>query len=79
MRQRQASKNDRGYDQMTIEFVGIFSLLIGILSLYCRQSFIIYMFFCATLLGAAAAFVLVDLGGTNIYDAPLHGIPMSRA
>src|ERR1700692_2204177 len=71
MRQRQASKNDRGYDQMTIEFVGIFSLLIGILSLYCRQSFIIYMFFCATLLGAAAAFVLVDLGGTNISPAHL--------
>jgi hypothetical protein len=71
MRRRQASKNNRGYDQMTIEFVGIFSLLIGILSLYCRQSFMIYMFFCATLLGAAAAFVLVDLGGTNISPAHL--------
>jgi hypothetical protein len=56
---------------MTIEFVGIFSLLIGILSFYRRQSFIVYMFFCATLLGAAAAFVLVDLGGTNISPAHL--------
>jgi hypothetical protein len=56
---------------MTVEFVGIFSLLIGILSLYCRQSFIVYMFFCATLLGAAAAFVLDNLGGTNISPAHL--------
>jgi hypothetical protein len=56
---------------MTIEFVGIFSLLIGVISLYCGQSFIIYMFFCATLLGAAAAFVLTDLGGTNISPAHL--------
>src|SRR6185437_2342006 len=40
-------------------------------SLYCRDSFIVYMFFCATLLGAAAAFVLPSLGGTNISPAHL--------
>jgi hypothetical protein len=56
---------------MTVEFVGIFALLIGILSLYCDQSFIVYVFFCATLLGAAAAFVLTSLGGTNISPAHL--------
>jgi hypothetical protein len=56
---------------MTVEFVGIFALLIGILSFYCPQSFIVYMFFCTTLLGAAAAFVLTNLGGTNISPAHL--------
>jgi hypothetical protein len=56
---------------MSVEYVGIFALLIGILCLYCEQSFIVYMFFCATLLGAAAAFVLTGLGGTNISPAHL--------
>jgi hypothetical protein len=56
---------------MTVEFVGIAALLIGILSLYYQQSFIVYVFLCATLLGAAAAFVLTDLGGTNISPAHL--------
>jgi hypothetical protein len=39
--------------------------------LYRQQSFIVYVFLCATLLGAAAAFVLTDLGGTNISPAHL--------
>ena len=56
---------------MTVEYVGIVALLIGILCLYCQQSFIVYMFLCATLLGAAAAFVLTGLGGTNISPAHL--------
>jgi hypothetical protein len=56
---------------MTVEFVGIFALLIGLLCFYCPQSFIVYMFFCTTLLGAAAAFVLTGLGGTNISPAHL--------
>jgi hypothetical protein len=56
---------------MTVEYVGVFALLIGILCLYCQQSFIVYMFMCATLLGAAAAFVLTGLGGTNISPAHL--------
>jgi hypothetical protein len=56
---------------MTVEYVGIVALLIGVLSLYCQQSFIVYMFFCVTLLGAAAAFVLTNLGGTNISPAHL--------
>src|SRR3981081_3642624 len=34
-------------------------------------SFIVYAFFCATLLGSAAAFVLNSLGGTNISPAHL--------
>jgi hypothetical protein len=56
---------------MSVEYVGVFALLIGILCLYCQQSFIVYMFMCATLLGAAAAFVLTGLGGTNISPAHL--------
>ena len=56
---------------MTFEIIGIVALLSGILSLYFQQSFIVYVFFCATLLGAAAAFVLTDLGGTNISPAHL--------
>src|SRR4051794_40496906 len=51
---------------MTVEYVGVVALLVGFLSLYCQQSFIVYMFLSATLLGAAAAFVLTGLGGTNI-------------
>ena len=70
MRRRQDFQTTTG-DKMTVEFVGYFSLLIGILSLYCRDLFIVYMFFCATLLGAAAAFVLPSLGGTNISPAHL--------
>jgi hypothetical protein len=56
---------------MTVEFVGIAALLIGILSLYCQPSVIVYVFLCTTLLGAAAAFVLTNLGGTNISPAHL--------
>lgn len=56
---------------MTVEYVGIVALLAGFLCLYCEQSVIVYVFFCTTLLGAAAAFVLTDLGGTNISPAHL--------
>src|SRR5437016_2985710 len=56
---------------MTVEYVGVVALLIGLLSLYCQQTFVVYMFLCATLLGAAAAFVLTGLGGTNISPAHL--------
>lgn len=56
---------------MTLEYVGAVTLLIGLLSLFRKPPFIIYFFFCATLLGSAAAFVLDDLGGTNISPAHL--------
>jgi hypothetical protein len=56
---------------MSVEYVGVFALLIGVLGLYFQQSFIVYMFLSATLLGAAAAFVLTSLGGTNISPAHL--------
>lgn len=55
---------------MTLEFIGIITLLIGFISLFRKPSFIVYFFFCSTLLGSAAAFVLESLGGTNI--SPSH-------
>ncbi len=56
---------------MTVEYVGIVAVLLGILCLYYEQSVIAYVFLAATLLGAAAAFVLTNLGGTNISPAHL--------
>jgi hypothetical protein len=56
---------------MTFEFIGIITLLVGLVGLFRQPPFIVYSFFCFTLLGAAAAFVLTSLGGTNISPAHL--------
>jgi hypothetical protein len=56
---------------MTIEAVGVLALAIGLFGIFFDASFIVYAFFCATLLGSAAAFVLNSLGGTNISPAHL--------
>jgi hypothetical protein len=56
---------------MTIQAVGVLALAIGLFGLFFDASFIVYAFFCATLLGSAAAFVLNSLGGTNISPAHL--------
>src|SRR6266404_3303434 len=56
---------------MTIQAVGIIVLAIGLFGFFFDASFIVYAFFCATLLGSAAAFVLNSLGGTNISPAHL--------
>jgi O-Antigen ligase len=56
---------------MTLEYVGVVALLIGMLGLFREPPFIVYFFFCSTLLGSAAAFVLDALGGTNISPAHL--------
>lgn len=55
---------------MTLEVVGIISLAIGFIGIFCNIPFIVYMFSCSTLLGSAAAFTLPALGGTNI--SPSH-------
>ena len=55
---------------MTVQLIGIFTLLIGIASLFRPAPFTINVFFCSTLLGASAALVLDSLGGTNI--SPSH-------
>jgi len=56
---------------MTIQAVGVLALAIGLAGFFFDASFILYAFFCATLLGSAAAFVLTSLGGTNISPAHL--------
>lgn len=55
---------------MSVEIVGIITLAFAILGMSRDPSFLIYCFFCASLLGSAAAFILTSLGGTNI--APTH-------
>src|SRR5882757_8338426 len=40
---------------MTVQLIGIFTLLIGIASLFRPASFTVNVFFCSTLLGASAA------------------------
>src|SRR6266705_6915413 len=55
---------------MTVQLIGILTLLIGIASLFRPAPFTVNVFFCSTLLGASAAFVLDSLGGTNI--SPSH-------
>ena len=55
---------------MTLEVVGIISLAIGFIGIFCEIPFIVYMFWFSTLLGSAAAFTLPALGGTNI--SPSH-------
>lgn len=55
---------------MTLEYVGVLALVIGLIGLWRPSSFIVYCFVSSTLLGSAAAFVLDALGGTNI--SPSH-------
>jgi hypothetical protein len=56
---------------MTVEIIGIVAVLIGLLSIYREPSFIIYVFVCSTLLGAAAGLILDSLGGASISPAHL--------
>jgi hypothetical protein len=55
---------------MTVELIGVVALIFGVVSLFRDPRFIVYVFFCFTLLGAAAALILDSLGGTNI--SPAH-------
>ncbi|QDL98013.1 hypothetical protein [Rhodopseudomonas palustris] len=55
---------------MTIEVIGMITLALGVISLFRPVSFIIHAFVCSILLGAAAAFTLPSLGGTNV--TPSH-------
>ncbi len=55
---------------MTIEIIGIVTLLVGFASFFLPPQFIVYAFMCAMLLGSAAAFILESLGGTSI--SPSH-------
>ena len=54
---------------MTVEPIGIIILLIGMFGLYKPPAFLIYAFLTSTLLGAAAAFNISELGGVSIQPA----------
>jgi len=56
---------------MTVEPIGWVTLIVGLLGLYLERSFMVYAFFASTLLGAAAALIVYDLGGTTIQPAHL--------
>jgi hypothetical protein len=56
---------------MTVEVIGIVAALIGLMSIYREPSFIIYVFVCSTLLGAAAGLILDSLGGASVSPAHL--------
>jgi hypothetical protein len=51
---------------MTVELIGILTLALAFVGMFRDPPFLVYGFFCATLLGSAAAFILTSLGGTNI-------------
>jgi hypothetical protein len=56
---------------MSVEIIGIVAVLIGLISLYREPAFIVYVFICSTLLGAAAGLILESLGGASISPAHL--------
>lgn len=56
---------------MTIEPIGAIALVFGLIGLFLEPSFIVYVFFAATLLGAAAAVILTSLGGITVQPAHL--------
>jgi hypothetical protein len=51
---------------MTLEVIGVITLVVGLLSIISGLPFVINMFFCSMLFGSAAAFILTSLGGTSI-------------
>jgi hypothetical protein len=55
---------------MTVEIIGIVTLAVALIGMFCAPSFIVTAFFFATLLGSAAAFILESVGGLNI--SPAH-------
>jgi hypothetical protein len=58
-------------DQMIVEPIGVIAFALGMIGLFAESSFIVYVFFGATLLGAAAAVILNNLGGTTVQPAHL--------
>jgi hypothetical protein len=56
---------------MTVELIGAITFIFGLIGLFVEPSFLVYSFFGATLLGAAAAVILDSLGGTTVQPAHL--------
>jgi hypothetical protein len=55
---------------MTVEIIGIVTLAVAFIGMFCPSWFIVTAFFFATLLGSAAALILESVGGLNI--SPAH-------
>jgi hypothetical protein len=56
---------------MTIELIGIISLTLGMVSVFCPPSFVVNLFLYSMLLGASAASILEALGGASLPPAHL--------
>ena len=56
---------------MSVELIGVITVVLGLIGLYAEPAFIVYAFFGMTLLGAAGAMILDSLGGTTIQPAHL--------
>ena len=56
---------------MSIELIGIIAVAVGLISIFRKPSFIIYVFVFSTLLGAAAGLILDSLGGASVSPAHL--------
>jgi hypothetical protein len=56
---------------MTVELIGGIALILGLIGLFLEPTFIVYVFFASTLLGAAGAIILDAIGGTTIQPAHL--------
>jgi hypothetical protein len=56
---------------MTVELIGAIAFVFGLIGLFVEPSFIVYVFFASTLLGAAGALIIGGAGGTNIQPAHL--------
>jgi hypothetical protein len=56
---------------MSIELIGVITIVVGLISIFRNPSFIIYVFVFSTLLGAAAGLILDSLGGASVSPAHL--------
>jgi hypothetical protein len=56
---------------MSIELIGIVATAVGLISVFRKPPFIIYVFVFSTLLGAAAGMILDSLGGASVSPAHL--------
>jgi hypothetical protein len=56
---------------MTVQLIGGIALILGLIGLFLEPTFIVYVFFASTLLGAAGAIILDAIGGTTIQPAHL--------
>jgi hypothetical protein len=56
---------------MSVELIGLIAIAVGLIGIFRKPSFIIYVFVFSTLLGAAAGLILDSLGGASVSPAHL--------